>query len=171
MNLDRRIQKLEVLASPIKAEQESIRENQQLRIEILRERKTMVEEMLPQYKYVHGDELDEDETTKDIIEIDLLYHSEATKQFGTDERGYYKATPDQLKEITLQVVRLFDRHFFRNHQTVEQQQKEQEQWKQAKEDMAASVPTAESEAAEYIRQLYKRYPRNPNAERFYNIWD
>ena len=171
MRLGARIEKLEEVAAPIKAEQQRRRENQQLRTEILRERKDIIEEVLAGYRYVFGDSLDEDETTKDIIEIDLLYHSQATDRFGIDENRYYKATPEQLGEISQEVTMLFDRHFFGNHQTVEQHKKEQEQWKQAKADMAAGVATAESEAAEYIRQLFKRYPRKPNAERFYSFWE
>ena len=171
MRLGVRIEKLEVVAAPIKAEQERRRENQQLRTEILRERKDVIQELLEGYRYVFGDSLDEDETTKDIIELDLLYHTQATDRFGIDESGFYKATPEQLSEMCQEVTMRFDRHFFGNHQTVEQHKKEQEQWKQAKADLAAGVATAESEAAEYIRQLFKRYPRKPNAGRFYSFWE
>jgi hypothetical protein len=38
-------------------------------------------------------------------------------------------------------------------------------------DLAAGMASAESEAAEYIRQLFKRYPRKQNAQRFYDMWD
>lgn len=43
--------------------------------------------------------------------------------------------------------------------------------RQAKTDMDAGLASAESEAAEEIRLLCRRYPRNMNAERFYEIWD
>ena len=171
MGLSSRIQKLEAVAAPIKAEQERRREARQFREEVFRVQKDHIEDMLAGYRYVFGDDLDEEETTKDIIEMDLLYHTEATDRFGVDEDRHYKATQEQLNEIGQEVASRLDRHFFGNHQTVEQQKKEQEQWKQARADMAAGVSSVESEAAEYIRQLYKRYPRKQNAERFYDMWD
>jgi hypothetical protein len=171
MRLDSRIQKLEVVAAPIKAEQQRKRENQELREMIFREQNDLIQELLAVYRYVFGDELDEGETTKDIIEIHLLFHSEASDRFDFDEGGVYKATPEQLEEINRQVIRQFDAHIFGNHQTDEQFNKEQEQWKRVREDMAAGVDSAESEAAEYIRQLFRRYPRRVNAKRFYTLWD
>jgi hypothetical protein len=171
MGLSTRIQKLEVVAAPIKAEQDQRREAAEFRALIFRERKDFIEEMLAPYRYVLGDNLDEEETTKDVIEIDLLFHEEAMDRFGTDESGFYKATPEQLNEISREVILRFDRQVFGNYQTIEQFDKEQEQWKQAKVDLAAGMASAESEAAEYIRQLFKRYPRKPNAERFYHIWE
>jgi hypothetical protein len=171
MGLSTRIRKLEVVAAPIKAEQERRREAAEFRELILRERKDFIEEMLAPYRYVFGDDLDEEETTKDILEIDLLYHDEATDRFGVDENRCYKATPEQLNEISREVILLFDRRFFGNHQTVEQFNKEQEQWKQVRSDMTAGAASADSEAAEYIRQLFKRYPRRRDAKRFYDIWE
>jgi hypothetical protein len=171
MGLSTRIQKLEVVAAPIKAEQERRREAAEFRELILRERKDFIEEMLAPYRYVFGDDLNEEETTKDLIETDLLYHTEATDRFGVDENRHYKATPEQLNEISRDVILRFDRHFFGNHQTVEQFNKEQEQWKQVRADQEASVSSAKSEAAEHLRQLFKRYPRRQSAERFYDIWD
>jgi hypothetical protein len=171
MALSTRVKKLEVVAAPIKAEQERRREAAEFRELILRERKDFIEEMLTPYRYVLGDDLNEEETTRDIIEIDLLYHDEATGRLGIDENRCYKATPEQLNEISREVILLFDSHFYGNHQTVEQFNKEQEQWKQVRADMAAGVASAESEAAEYIRQLFKRYPRRQDAKRFYDIWD
>jgi GTP1/Obg family GTP-binding protein len=76
-----------------------------------------------------------------------------------------------LNEISREAVMRLDRRFFGNHQTVEQFNKEQEQWKQARADMEAGVSSAESEAAEYIRQLFKRYPRKQGVKRFYHIWE
>ena len=171
MRLDARIQKLEVVAAPIRAEQQRKRENKELREMIFREQKDLIQELLAGYRYVLGDELDEDETTKDIIEIHLLFHSEAADRFDVDEGGFYKATPEQLEEVNRQVIREYDAHIFGNHQTDEQFNKEQEQWKQVRADMAGGVPSSDSEAAEYIRQLFRRYPRRENAERFYSIWD
>ena len=171
MGLSTRIQKLEVVAAPIKAEQERRREAAGFRELILRERKDFIEEMLTPYRYVLGDDLDEDETTKDIIEIDLLFPDKATDRFGIDENRCYKATPEQLNEVSREVILRFDRNIFGNYQTVEQFNKEQEQWKQVRADMEAGVDSAESEAAEYIRQLFKRYPRRQAAKRFYNIWE
>ncbi|MFP5260808.1 MAG: hypothetical protein ACLGJB_02745 [Blastocatellia bacterium] len=171
MGLSTRIQKLEVVAAPIKAEQARKRENAEFRELIFRERKDFIEEMLTPYRYVLGDDLNEEETTKDIIEIDLLFHEEAADRFGIDENRVYKATPEQLNEVSREVILRFDRHISGNYQTVEKFDKEQEQWKQARADMEAGVDSTESEAAEYIRQLFRRYPRKPNAERFYDIWD
>jgi 5'-deoxynucleotidase YfbR-like HD superfamily hydrolase len=171
MGLSTRIQKLEVVAAPIKAEQQRRREAAEFRELIFRERKDFIEEMLTPYRYVLGDGLDEKEATKDIVEIDLLFHDEATERFGINENRCYKATPEQLNEISREVIFRFDRRIFGNYQTVEKFNKEQEQWKQARADMEAGVDSAESEAAEYIRQLFKRYPRNLNAKRFYDIWD
>jgi hypothetical protein len=171
MGLSTRIYKLEVVAAPIKAEQNRRREATEFRELIFKERKDFIEEMLTPYRYVLGDALDEEETTKDVIEIDLLFHAEATDRFGTDESGLYKAMPEQLNEISREAVMRLDRRFFGNHQTIEQFNKEQEQWKQAKADMEAGVASTDSEAAEYIRRLFKRYPRKPNAERFYHIWE
>jgi len=171
MGLSRRIQKLEVVAAPIKAEQERRREAAEFLALILRERKDFIETALAGYRYVLGDALDEAETIKDIIELDLLFHTQATERFGVGEDKFYKATPEQLNEMNVGICRRFDERYFGNYQTVEKYNKEQEQWKQAKADMAAGVDSAESEAAEYIRQLFKRYPRKPNAERFYHIWE
>jgi hypothetical protein len=171
MGLSTRIQKLEVVAAPIKAEQERRRANQELREEIFKSMRGIIDELLPSNRYVLGDDMDEGEFTKDIIEVELLYHDEARERFGIGEDGQYIATPEQLKELHLETIRRFDRHFFGNYQTVEQFNKEQEQWKQVRADMAAGVPSAGSEAAEYIRQLLKRYPRKQYAERFYDIWE
>lgn len=171
MGLSTRIQRLEVVAAPIKAEQERRREAAEFRELILRERKDHIEAMLAPYRYVLGDDLDEEEATKDVIEIDLLFHDEATDRFGVGEDRRYIATPEQLNEISREVILRFDRQIFGNYQTVEQFNKEQEQWNQARADMAAGVASADSEAAGYIRQLFKRYPRRRNAKRFYNIWE
>jgi hypothetical protein len=171
MGLSTRIQKLEVVAAPIKAEQERRREAAEFRELIFRERKDFIEEMLTHYRYVLGDDLDEKEATKDIVEIELLYHDEATDRFGIDENRCYKATPEQLNEVSREVIFRFDRRIFGNYQTVEQFNKEQEQWKQARADMEAGVASAESEAAEYLRQIFKRYPRRQDAKRFYDIWE
>jgi hypothetical protein len=171
MGLSTRIQKLEVVAAPIKAEQDRRRETAEFRELIFRERKDVIENALASYRYVLGDGLDEDEMTKDIIEIDLLFHTQATDRFGTNEDGYYKATPEQLNDLELEMLRRFDSRFYGNHQTVEQQKKEQEQWKQARADMAAGVASADSEAAEYIRQLFKRHPRKQGVKRYYHLWE
>ena len=171
MSLSSRLQKVEKWAAPIKAEQERKRKNAEVRAEIFKALESRIQESLAGYRYVLGDGLNEEETTKDIVELDILYHGEATDRFGTDEKGFYKATPEQLNELCQELTMRFDRDFFGNHQTVEQHKKEQEQWRQVRADMEAGVASAESEAAEYIRQLYKRYPRKANAERFYNIWD
>lgn len=120
---------------------------------------------------MHGADLDEQETTKDIVEMDLLYQHEAMSRFGIDENEHFNATTEQLAELSRETAMRIDRHFFNTYLTVEQNDKEQEQWRQARADMEAGLASAESEAAEYLRQLFKRYPRKPNAERFYTIWD
>jgi hypothetical protein len=171
MGLSTRIHKLEVVAAPIKAEQERRRGNQQLREAIFKELQTEIQNVLAGYRYVLADQLDEEETTKDVVEISLLYEREAMERFGVDENGFYKAAPEQLSELHREILRRFDGHFFGNYQSVEQQNKEQEQWGQVRADIAAGVASAESEAAEYIRQLFKRYPRKQSAERFYDIWE
>jgi len=171
MGLSTRIQKLEVVAAPIKAEQERRRENQQLREAIFKELQTDIQNILAGYRYVLGDQLDEGETTKDVVEISLMYEREAQERFDVDENCFYKATREQLNELHREILRRFDGHFFGNYQSIEQQNKEQEQWDQVRADISAGKASAESEAAEYIRQLFKRYPRKPNAERFYNIWE
>ena len=171
MGLSTRIQKLEVVAAPIKAEQQRRREAAEFLALILRERKDFIQQVLDGYRYVLGDALDEEETMKDIIELDLLFHTQAAKRFGVGEDKFYKATAEQLNEMNVGIYRRFDERFFGNYQTVEKYNKEQEQWKQAKADMAAGVPSAESEAAEYIRQLFKRYPRKQGVKRYYDLWD
>jgi 5'-deoxynucleotidase YfbR-like HD superfamily hydrolase len=171
MSLGARIQKLEVVAAPIKAEMERRRKNQRLREEILSFLKDRIENSLVLSRYVHGADLDEQETTKDIVEMDLLYQHEAMSRYGIDENEHFNATTEQLAELSRETAMRIDRHFFNTYLTVEQNDKEQEQWRQARADMEAGLPSAESEAAEYLRQLFKRYPRKPNAERFYNIWD
>jgi hypothetical protein len=171
MGLSTRIHKLEVVAAPIKAEQERKRAAREYRELILNELKDLIETLLSNSRYVLGDALNEEEAIKDIVEMQLLFHTEATDRFGFDESEKYKATPEQLDELMRETGMRIDRRFFNNYQTVAQNEKEQEQWKQAKADMEAGVASAESEAAEYIRQLFKRYPRNPNAERFYHIWE
>lgn len=171
MRLDARIQKLEVVAAPIKAEQQRKRENRRLREEIFKALKDHIENLLALYRYVFGDDLNEEEKAKDIIEMDLLFEHEAGERFGVDEKGIFKATQEQLQEVSREVTMRSDRHLYGNDQTAEEFDKEQEQWNRVREDMAAGVASAESEAAEYIRQLFKRYPRKPHAERFYDIWD
>jgi hypothetical protein len=170
MGLSTRIQKLEVVAAPIKAEQERRREAAEFRAEYIEQRKDHIEASLAPYRYVLGDDLDEEETTKDIIELDLLYHTRAADRFGVEENRY-KATPEQLNDLNMTILRQFDSRFFGNYPTVEQFNKEQEQWRQVRADMAAGVDSANSEAAEYIRQLFRRYPRRRDAKRFYDIWD
>jgi hypothetical protein len=171
MGLSARIQKLEVVAAPIKAEQERRRERRQLREEILSFLKDHIENSLVLSRYVHGADLDEQETIKDIVEMDLLFQHEAMSRYGIDENKHFNATNEQLAELTRETAMRLDRHFFNSYLTVEQNDKEQEQWRQARADMEAGLPSAESEAAEYIRQLFKRYPRKQNAERFFHIWD
>jgi hypothetical protein len=171
MGLSTRIQKLEVVAAPIKAEQERRRKAAEFRELIFRERKGFIQQVLDGYRYVLGDALDEEETMKDIIELDLTYHKQAVNRFGVDESNRFKATPEQLNDLTREILRPFNVRFYGNHQTVEQYDKTQEQWKQIRADMAAGVPSAESEAAEYLRQLFKRYPRRRDAKRFYDIWE
>jgi hypothetical protein len=171
MGLSTRIQKLEVVAAPIKAEQERLRAAREYREFILNELKDHIESSLSTSRYTLGDALNEGEAIKDIVEMQLLYHTEATDRFGVDASDKYQATPEQLSELMREMGMRIDRHFFNIYQTVEQVEKEQEQWNQVRADMAAGVPSAESEAAEYLRQLFKRYPRKLNAERFYNIWD
>jgi hypothetical protein len=171
MGLSTRIQKLEVITAPIKAEQERRRKAAEFRAEIFKQRKDHIEASLAGYRYVLGDGLDEEETTKDIIEVDISYHKQAMSRFGVDEGMRFKAAPEQLNDLAREILRAFNVRFYGNHQTVEQFDKTQEQWKQAKADMEAGVDSAESEAGEYLRQLFKLYPRRSDAKRFYNIWE
>ena len=76
-----------------------------------------------------------------------------------------------LNDLAREILRAFNVRFYGNHQTVEQFDKTQDQWKQAKADMEGGVPSAMSEAAEHLRQLFKRYPRRRDTKRFYNIWE
>jgi hypothetical protein len=171
MGLCTRIQKLEVVAAPIKAEQQRRRENREMRETLFKGLQTDIQNCLAGYRYVLGDDLDEGDITKDVIEMNLLYEAEATERFSVDEGGFYKATPVQLNDLQQELLREFDAHFYGNHQTIEQQKREKAQWDQVRADIAAGVPSAESEAAEYLRQIFKRYPRKLNAERFYDIWE
>jgi hypothetical protein len=171
MGLSTRIQKLEVVAAPIRAEQDRRRKAAEFRAEIFKHRKDHIEASLAGYRYVLGDALDEEETTKDIIEVDISYNKQAMSRFGIDESMRFKATPEQLNDLAREILRAFNGRFYGNHQTVEQYDKTQEQWKQAKADMAAGVPSAESEAAEYIRQLFKRCPRKQGVKRYYHLWE
>ena len=171
MNLSARVQKLEVVAAPIKAEQERRRERRQLREAILSCLKDRIENSLVLSRYVHGADLDEQETIKDIVEMDLLYQHEAMSRFGLDENQHFNATSEQLAEVLRETAMRVDRHFFNPYVTVEQYDKEQEQWRQARADLEAGLASAESEAAEHLRQLLKRYPRKTYAKRFYEIWD
>jgi hypothetical protein len=171
MGLSIRIQKLEVVAVPIKAEQARKRENAELRAEILNHLKDHIEDILSSSRYVHGANLDEAEVTKDIIELNLLYHAEAMDRFGVDESGFYKATAEQLSEVNRQMAMLINRDYFGCYESAEQFDKTQERWGQARADMAAGVDSAESEAAEYLRQRHRRYPRKQNVQRFYDIWE
>jgi hypothetical protein len=171
MNLQQRIKTIEQQATPIKAEQDRRRKAAEFREMILRERKDRTEASLAGYRYVLGGGLDEEETTKDIIEIDISYNKQAMSRFGVDDDNYFKATPEQLNDLSREILRAFNVRFYGNHQTVEQFNKTQEQWKQARADMEAGVDTADSEAAEHLRQLFKRYPRRRDAKQFYNIWE
>lgn len=169
--LQGRIRLIEQQAAPMKAEQDRRRKAAEFRAEIFKQRKDHIEASLAGYRYVLGDGLDEEETTKDIIEVDISYHKQAMSRFGVDEGMRFKATPEQLNDLAREILRAFNGRFYGNHQTVEQYDETQEQWKQARADMEAGVDSAESEAAEYIRQLFKRYPRRRDAKRFYNIWE
>jgi hypothetical protein len=171
MRFEARIQKLEMAAAPIKAEQQRMLKNKQLREMIFRDRKDYIESQLALCRYVFGADLDEEEWTKDIIEIDALYHHEATERFGADERGFYKATEEQLEEVSREVGMRFDRHFYGIFETAEQFKEEQQRWKRVREDLEGGVASAVSEAAEHIRQHFGRYPRRLNAKRFLSVWD
>ena len=171
MGLSTRIQKLEVVAAPIKAEQERKRENAKFRAEILIYLKDHIEDILSPSRYVHDADLDEEEATRDIIELNLLYHAEATGRFGADESGFYKATPEQLSEVNREMAMRINRHYFGCYETAEQFDKTQERWREARADLETGVASAESEAAEYLRQRHNRYPRKQSVERFYDIWD
>jgi hypothetical protein len=171
MGLSTRIQKLEVVAAPIKAEQARKRENAEFRAEILNDLKDHIEDILSSSRYVHGADLDEAEVTKDIIELNLLYHAGATDRFGVDESRFYKATPEQLSEVNREMAMLINRHYFGCYETAEQFDKTQERWREARADMDNGVASSESEAAEYLRQRQKRYPRKQSVERFYDIWE
>jgi hypothetical protein len=155
----------------MKAEQDRRRKAAEFREMIFRERKDRIEASLAGYRYVLCDGLDEEETTKDIIEVDISYHKQAMSRFGVDDGNHFKATPEQLNDLTKEILKAFNVRFYGNHQTAEQYDKTQDQWKQARADMEAGVDSAESEAAEYLRQLFKRYPRRRDAKRFYKIWD
>jgi hypothetical protein len=100
-----------------------------------------------------------------------MYQGEAMKRFGVDEDNKFNATPEQMREINRDVAQEFNRRFYNHRQTPEEFDKADEQWNQARADRAAGIDSAESEAAEYLRQLFKRYPRNKNARRFYRLWD
>jgi hypothetical protein len=171
MGLSTRVQKLEVVAAPIKAELARKRENAEFRADILNHLKDHIEDILSSSRYVHGADLDEEEATKDIIELNLLYHAEALDRFGVGESGFYKATPEQLSEVNREMAMRINRHYFGCYETAEQFDKTQERWREARADMESGLPSAESETAEYLRQRHKCYPRKLNAERFYNIWD
>jgi hypothetical protein len=171
MSLQQRIKKIEQQTAPMKAEQEHLRESRESRAAILAILKNRIEDALSLSRYVHGDVPDEEEGIKDIVELSLMYEREAAKRFGVDESNRFKATTEQLKEINREVAKRFNLRFFNYSQTVEQFDKTDEQWTQARADRAAGVDSAESEACEYLRQLVKRYPRNQNAKRFYLIWE
>jgi predicted ribosome quality control (RQC) complex YloA/Tae2 family protein len=158
MGLITRIQKLEVVAAPIKAEQARKRQNAELRAEILNHLKDHIEDILSSSRYVHGADLDEPEVTKDIIELNLLFHAEAMDRFGVDESGSYKATPEQLSEVNREMAMLMNRDYFGCYETAEQFDKTQERWIQARTDMENGVDSAQSKAAEYLRQRRRRYP-------------
>jgi hypothetical protein len=171
MGLSTRIHKLEVVAAPIKAEQERRREARGFRENMLTLLKDHIEHVLSLSRYVHSDDLDEAEATKDIVELSMLYNATAFERFGADENDKFKATPEQLRDINREVARRINLRVFNHSETVEQYNKTEEQWKQARVDMEAGVDSAESEAAEYLRQLSKHYPRRQDAKRFYKIWE
>ena len=171
MSLQLRIKKIEQQTAPMKAEQERLRENAELRTEILTHLKDHIERILSLSRYVHGEAFDEEEARKDIVELHLLYHTQATKRYGVDENKHYIATDEQLSELNREQAMRINRQIYSHYETIEQFDKTQEQWKQAGADLDAGVASAESEAAEYLRQLFKRYPRKQNTERFYHIWD
>jgi hypothetical protein len=169
--LHSRLDKIEQQSAPIKAEQERKREAREKRERALALLKDPIEDSLSLSRYVHGDLPDEEEMIKDIVEMSIIYHHEATKRFGVDEGGKFKATPDQLKEISREAANRINLRFFTYSETVEQFNKTQEQWKQARADREAGVASADSEAAEYLRQLHKRHPRRRDAKRLYKLWE
>jgi hypothetical protein len=171
MGLSTRIQKLEVVAAPIKADQQRRREAREFRETILTLFKDHIEDLLSLSRYVHGDLPEEEEMIKDIVELSLLYSNAAMERFGVDENRYYKATPEQLSEVNREMAMRINLRIFGHHQTAEQFNEAEAQWRQARADREAGLPPAESEAAEYLRQLSKRYPRRRDAKRFYNMWD
>jgi outer membrane protein TolC len=159
------------VAAPIKAEQVRRREALEFRESMLALLKDHIEHVLSLSRYVHGDDLDEAEATKDIVELSMLYNATAFERFGIDENDKFKATPEQLRGINREVARRINLRFFNHGETVEQYDKTEEQWNQARANMEAGVDSAESEAAEYLRQLMKRYPRRRDAKRFYDMWE
>src|ERR1044072_3774543 len=108
MSLGTRIEKLEIAAAPIKAEQQRRRKNRELREAIFKEMQAEIQNFLAGYRYVLGNDLDEEETTKDIVEISLMYQAGAMERFGVDENGFFKATPEQLNELQREILRRFD---------------------------------------------------------------
>jgi hypothetical protein len=158
LGLSTRIQKLEVVTAPIKAEQQRKRAAREYREFILNELKEYIETSLLASRYVLGDALDEEEAIKDIVEMQLLFHTEATDRFGIDKSDKYKATPEQQCELMREMGMRVDRRFFNIYQTVEEVEKEQEQWRQVRADLEAGVSSAESEAAEYLTAAIQALP-------------
>jgi len=111
MSLGARIQKLEAVTIPLKAEMERKRVAREYREYILNELKDFTENSLVLSRYVLSDTFDEEEARKDTVETQLLYHTEATDRFGVNEDNSYKATPEQLDELTQEIAMLIDRHF------------------------------------------------------------
>jgi hypothetical protein len=168
--LQSRLKIIERQAAPIKAEQERKRKAREFREGALAFFKDHIEDSLSLSRYVHGDTLDEEEVIKDIVERNILFQREAVDRYGVED-SKFKATPEQLKEINREVVRRINLRFYNYHQTAEQYDEIDKQWRQARTDMEAGVPSAESEAAEYLRKFLKLHPRVSGAKRFYTIWD
>jgi GTP1/Obg family GTP-binding protein len=170
MNLQQRIKKIAQQTAPIKAEQERKRAAQEIRESLLSHLKDRIADSLSLSRYVHGDLPDEQELIKDLVERNILFQSEARNRYGVED-GKIKATDEQLKDINREVIRRFELRFHNHRQTPEQYDEVDEQWEKARADMEAGVASADSEAAEYLRRLLKRYPRVSGAKRFYRIWD
>jgi prefoldin subunit 5 len=169
--LHSRLDRIEQQSAPMKAEQERLRAARRCRAQALEVLKDRIDHILSLSRYVHGELEYEDELIKDIVEINIMFQVSAKQRYGIDEANKFNATPDQLKAVHREAAARIDQRFYNYPKTIEEFDKTNAQWTRAREDMESGIDSAESEAAEYLRQFSKRYPRNKNTKRFYEIWE
>lgn len=158
-----RIETIEQAAAPLRVQQERERKRREARCIIERALRFQIDKSIAVREYTHG-RADSQQVADDVIEMHGLIIRQLRQMYGEQT-----TTEDQFRMVAEQVAIKLTRHIYMRIINVDECRKDQEMYEQVKKDMALCVPSAESGAAEYFRQLECRYPRNIHAKRLIDI--